>query len=103
MADGNELTVNRSIGGVASVNQDVTVGASNIIVLRKLPNGTEVPIKIDLYEALRDPSERVIIQPGDYVMLQYTKTEAIAAFVERHIVEPATLGVASAFLYNFND
>jgi hypothetical protein len=106
MSDGTGVSgqsINRSIGGVAAVNQDVTVGASNIIVLRKLPNGTEVPIKIDLYEALRDPSERILIQPGDYVMLQYTKLEAVAAFVERHIIEPATLGVASAFLYNFDD
>ncbi len=96
-------TVNRSIGGVASLNQDVTVGASNIIVLRKLPNGTEVPIKINLYEALRNPSERVLIQPGDYVMLQYTKLEAVGAFIERHIIAPASLGVAAAFLANNNN
>lgn len=103
LSDDGQGSVNRSIGGVASLNQDVTVGASNIIVLRKLPNGTEVPIKIDLYEALRNPAERVIIQPGDYVMLQYTKLEAVAAFIERHIIEPATLGVAASFLYNFDN
>jgi len=96
-------SINRSIGGVASLNQDVTVGASNIIVIRKLPNGTEVPIKIDLYEALRNPSERVMIQPGDYVMLQYTKLEAVAAFIERHIIAPASLGVAAAFVNNGNN
>ncbi len=61
-----------------------------------MPNGTQVPIRVDLYRALRHPDERVLIQPGDYLLLQYTKLEACGAFFERHLLEGALFGVAAA-------
>jgi len=88
----------KSTGGPSALNQDVTISASNAIILRQLPNGTQVPIKVDLYEAVRNPSQRILIQPGDYVILQYTKSEAIAAFVERHLLEGALFGLAASNL-----
>ena len=57
-----------------------------------------MPIKVDLYEAVRNPSQRVLIQPGDYVILQYTKSEAIGAFVEKHLLEGALFGLAASNL-----
>ncbi len=82
----------RSAGGVSSLNNDISVSASNVIILRQLENGTQVPIKVDLYKALRNPAERVKIRPGDYVMLQYTKTEAVSAWFERYIIEGLVAG-----------
>jgi hypothetical protein len=93
---GNAGSAPRSIGGPSALNQDVTISASDVVILRQLPNGTQVPIKVDLYKALRNPAERVLIQPGDYIILQYTPTEAIAAFIERHLLEGALFGVAAA-------
>lgn len=87
-----------STGGPSALNQDVTISASNAIILRQLPNGTQLPIKVDLYEAVRHPSQRVLIQPGDYVILQYTKAEAIGAFIERHLLEGALFGLAASNL-----
>lgn len=84
----------RSVGGQSALNNDVSISASTIIILRPLPDGQQVPIKINLYQALRDPAERVIIQPGDYIMLQYTRIEAVAAFVERHLFEGALFTLA---------
>lgn len=89
----------RAIGGVSALNHDVTVGASKVIILRKDPSGCEIKIEVDLYDAVRDPSERILIKPGDYVMLQYTRTEAIAAFFERHILEGAVVGAASSLVF----
>jgi hypothetical protein len=40
-----------------------------------------------------------VIQPGDYILLQYTKAEAICAFFERHLLEGALFTIAAA---NFN-
>ena len=77
------------------MNQDVTIGASRVVVLRQLPNGTQLPIAIDLNRALRDPAERIQIQPGDYVILQYTRAEAFAAFIERHLLEAALFSLAT--------
>ncbi|MCA9027783.1 MAG: polysaccharide biosynthesis/export family protein [Planctomycetaceae bacterium] len=91
----------RSIGGVSALNMDVTFSASHVVVLRKLPNGTRMPIKVDLYKAVRRPeSENIIIQPGDMLILQYTKVEAVCALIERHLIEGALFGIAGAQLQN---
>ncbi len=92
----------RSSGGPSALNQDVDVSASNVIVLRQLDNGTQLPIKVNLYEALRNPAERILIQPRDIVLLQYTPIEAVAAFVERHLLEGALFGLAAAQLQTGN-
>ncbi len=83
------------IGGASALNGDVTISASSVIILRRMPNGSQVPIKIDLYRAMTDPSERVLIQPGDIVMLRYKVHEAIGAFIERNILSSALLGIAA--------
>jgi hypothetical protein len=51
---------------------------------------------VNLYRARRYPAERINIQPGDYIIVQYTKAEAVGAFIERHILESALFGVAAA-------
>ena len=92
----------RVVGGLSALNNDVSISPSTVIVLRKLPDGGEVPIKIDLYRARTDLSERIAIQPGDYILLQYTPLEAIAAFFERHLLEGALFGIASQNLTRGN-
>jgi Polysaccharide biosynthesis/export protein len=89
-----------STGGSSALNGDVSISASEVIILRPLPDGTQIPIKVDLYKAVRDPAERIIIQPGDYILLQYTRLEAFGAFIERHLLEGALFGVAAAQLNN---
>jgi hypothetical protein len=84
--------------GKSALNNDVTISASQAIILRKLPNGSQVPILIDLYRARKYRAERMLIQRGDYIVLQYTKAEAIGAFLERHILESALFGLAAAQL-----
>lgn len=83
----------RAIGGVSALNSDVTISPSNVVIIRKLPEGGEIPIKVDLYQARNDLSERIIVQPGDYIYLQYTPMEAICAFVDRHLLEGALFGL----------
>ncbi len=86
---------NRSIGGSSALNNDVSISASTAIILRKLPDGGEIPVKVDLYRARTDLSERIVIQPGDYILLQYTPLEAVGAFFERHLLETAIFGLAA--------
>ena len=59
---------------------------------------TSVPIQIDLNRAKRDMTgrENIIIQPGDYLYLQYTCLEGVGAFFERHLLEGALFGLATA-------
>ena len=85
-----------SVFGASALNQDVSVSASKLIVLRRMPNGSQVSIKVDLYKALRNPAERLTVRPGDYLVLQYTPLEAIGAFVERYILRSAVFGLAAS-------
>ncbi|MDZ4688939.1 MAG: polysaccharide biosynthesis/export family protein [Planctomycetaceae bacterium] len=88
----------QSQGGQSALNGDVSISASQVIILRPLCDGTQLTVQVDLYEALLNPNERIVIQPGDYILLQYTRPEAILAFIERHLLEGALFGLAAAQL-----
>ena len=88
----------QSMGGQSALNNDVSISASQVIILRPLCDGTQLTVQVDLYEALRNPNERIVIQPGDYILLQYTRPEACLAFIERHLLEGALFGLAAAQL-----
>ncbi|MCC7424309.1 MAG: polysaccharide biosynthesis/export family protein [Planctomycetaceae bacterium] len=90
---------NKAIGGISALNQDVSVGASKVIVQRTLPNGSVCNIEVDLHKAMRDPAERILIRPGDRLILQYTRCEATAAFFERYVLEGVVLGAASGLVF----
>lgn len=92
----------RALGGTSVLNRDVTAGASEVIVLRRMPDGTVIPIQVDLFRALRDPNERVVIQEGDTILLQYKPMEAAYAFFERYFFEGFLIGASTTFLYNRN-
>lgn len=77
-----------SVGGPGGVSGASVfragAGPGNIIpptralVVRKLPNGEQFAIRVDLSRAMRDSKERVIIQSGDMVMLHYKPGEIAA-------------------------
>ena len=50
--------------------------ATRVIIVREMC-GEQVPIEIDLRRAMIDPDERVIIQPGDFIVLEYRPLELI--------------------------
>ena len=54
-----------------------SIPASNLIVLRKLECGGQIPIRVNLNRALVNPSERILVQPEDTLILRYTLTEEI--------------------------
>ncbi len=53
------------------------VPPSRAIVIRKLPDGSQIPIKVDLNRALTNSSERILIQPEDIVIVRYTCAEEV--------------------------
>ncbi|HBE70593.1 MAG TPA: sugar ABC transporter substrate-binding protein [Planctomycetaceae bacterium] len=79
---------NGSVGGFGGTSSVAVLragaGVGNIIpptralVVRKLPNGQQVSIRVDLSQAIKEPSERVRIMAGDYVMLYYKPSEIFA-------------------------
>ncbi len=79
---------NGAVGGVSGSSNAAVLragaGVGNIIpptrvlILRKLPNGGQLPIRVNLSHAMRDPAERIRIMPGDFVMMYYTPFEQVA-------------------------
>ena len=55
---------------------------SLLTVLRKTCGGRQIAIRVDLNRALRDPRERIIVQPGDILILQEKPGEAIVRYVD---------------------
>jgi len=53
------------------------VAPSQAIVLRKVCGGGQIPIRVDLNRALMDPSQRILIQPEDMIVVRYTLSEEI--------------------------
>jgi hypothetical protein len=55
---------------------------TDALVIRKLCDGSQIPIRIDLKRAIVDPSQRILIQPEDVVILRYKCAEEVvnAAF-----------------------
>jgi hypothetical protein len=54
---------------------------SLLSVLRKTPCGAQVTIRVDLNRALCDRRERILVQPGDFLILQETPKEALARYI----------------------
>lgn len=52
-----------------------------VTVLRKMPDGQQLNIRIDLARALKDPRERIYIQPKDFIVMQEKPGEAIGRYL----------------------
>jgi len=66
VAAGGTSTRGSSIGNI--------IPPTRLLVIREV-NGYQRAIKIDMKRGLTDPSERILIQPNDLIMLEYTPSE----------------------------
>tara|TARA_R110002049_G_scaffold27321_2_gene94059 strand:+ start:157385 stop:158827 length:1443 start_codon:yes stop_codon:yes gene_type:complete len=53
---------------------------TQLYVIRKMPCGQEYNISVDLKRALNDPRERILVQPGDTLILRYKCHEEVVNF-----------------------
>jgi protein involved in polysaccharide export with SLBB domain len=53
------------------------VKPSRVLILRKMPDGTQLPIRVDLARAISDKKERILIRPDDVVMLNFKPGEGV--------------------------
>lgn len=54
---------------------------SLLIIVRRLPGRGQVPIAVDLRAAMKHPQERIVIRPGDLLILQEKPGEAFARYM----------------------
>ncbi|MCA9263138.1 MAG: polysaccharide biosynthesis/export family protein [Planctomycetales bacterium] len=67
------ISVFRSSAGPGNI-----VPPTQCLILRRLPNGQQIPIRVDLAHAMHDEKHRILIQPEDLVMLHYKPHEQFA-------------------------
>lgn len=76
-------------GGLGINNLSGTTQASGIgspspslvTVLRRTSGGGQIPIRVSVNRAFRDPRERIRILPGDIIILQETMLETVTRYV----------------------
>jgi protein involved in polysaccharide export with SLBB domain len=78
--------INGSFSQNAFVAQAVQAGIGNpnpslVTVIRRLSNGQQIRIRVDLNEAYRDSRENILIQPGDLIVLQERPSEALVRYL----------------------
>ncbi|MEN1681939.1 MAG: polysaccharide biosynthesis/export family protein [Planctomycetota bacterium] len=78
---------NIGVGGPAGINAAASQfrsGPGNVVpptralVIRKLPGGDQVKIDVDLRKAVNNAEERILIQPEDFIMVEYRGHELFA-------------------------
>ena len=76
---------NGSVGGPLGQSGSALAGGTpghvikptRVIILREMPDGRQLPIRVDLARAMTDRKERILIQPNDVVMLQFKPGQAM--------------------------
>jgi hypothetical protein len=53
---------------------------SLVSVIRKTPNGSQINIRVDINEALRDPRQNILVQAEDVLILQESSDEAVTRY-----------------------
>jgi hypothetical protein len=76
----NGAFINPQTGNIIPIGLGVP-SPSLLTVLRRIPGGGTLPIRVDLYRAFRDPRERIVIRPKDVLVLQETPTEAFVRYL----------------------
>ena len=74
---GNRGGMGGGIGGFGGMGGLQGVPPGIVYILRKTECDGQIAIEVDLKEAYNNPSARPLIQPGDYVILQYKCEEEL--------------------------
>lgn len=64
-------------GGSLTSNGPQNTTGTELLVIRRRPDGMQFTIGVDLNRAISNPAERIQVQPGDVLMLRYSPAEQI--------------------------
>jgi len=87
---GNNFGGNSVSAGIGSPNPTL------LTIVRKWPEGKSVIIRVDITKAFQDPRERILVKPGDFLILQETLSESL----NRYITQTFNLNYFSQILNN---
>lgn len=78
----NGAFAGNNLAGVLVAPGTGTPSPSLLTIIRQTQDGRQIPIKVDLNRAMRDRRERILVQPGDLLLLQLTPGEAIVNYFQ---------------------
>lgn len=80
---GAKFTPGSVLSGVGSFGSVAfgVIPPSRCIIVRQLPPNGQFSIQVNLKRALKDPQERILIQPGDLVVVSYSPLESVLNLV----------------------
>lgn len=67
-------------GGTLAGSGNGRLAPTELTVLRKLPGNRQVAIRVDLNRALANPAERILVAPGDTLLLRHSPAENLGNF-----------------------
>lgn len=86
----SSLTGNSIVQGMGSPSPTC------LTIIRRWPEGKSIIIRVNLAKAVLDPRERILVKPGDFLILQESFSESIA----RYITQTNSLQYGSTILNN---
>lgn len=75
---GTRIGTGQVTGLVGGAGQNVP--PTELIVLRNIPGGRQLAIRIDMNEAINDPSQRILVKAGDTLLLRFKPQEELLNF-----------------------
>ena len=76
---GTNVGVGRQQGGLIG-SAGGGVPPSNLIILRRIPGGRQIAIRVDLTDAINNPASRILVKAGDTLILRFKPQEEIVNF-----------------------
>ena len=77
---GATIGVGQAQRGNGIIGGGSQVPPTELIILRKLPGDRQLPIRVKLSRAINDPRARLLVAPGDTLILRYSPEEEALNF-----------------------
>ena len=89
---GNGIGASQRTGVLGGAAQNVP--PTELVVLRQIPGQRQLAIRINLNDTINDPRQRILVKPGDTLILRYKPQEEVLNFVSNVFF---TFGVRQIF------
>ena len=89
---GNGVGTSQRSGVLGGAAQNVP--PTELVVLRQIPGDRQLAIRINLNDTINDPRQRILVKPGDTLILRYKPQEEVLNFVSNVFF---TFGVRQIF------
>jgi hypothetical protein len=99
LSKGPLLNGGQSGANNAGLSVSPGIGTPNptlLTIIRRWPDNKSVTIRVDITKAFQDPRERILVKPGDFLILQETLSESM----NRYITQVFNINYFSQILNN---